>query len=109
MNGEGAILGKAGEYAEEKSLGAIMINVWADYLEIGKEVLKQKDMTYVFINTATSRIFARKIKNYVLLIKSNKDVELGMLRAKSDILNSLLEDQVAKLDDSAKKAEPIAA
>ena len=102
---EGAVLGKAGEYPDEKSLGAIMVNVWADYLEVGREVLKQKDMPYIFINTASTRIFARRVSNMVLLIRASKDVEVGILKAKADVLNELLEDQIKKLDLTTKKSE----
>ena len=103
MNDEGAVLGKAGEYANDKSLGAIMTNVWQDYLEVGKEVLKQKDMPYILVNTAQSRVLARKVKTAVLLIRSSKDVEVGMLKAKSDIICSLLEEQIGKLEAALKK------
>ncbi len=101
MDQNGAILGKAGEYPDEKSLAAIMVTVWADYLEVGREVLKQKDMTYIFSNTATSRICARRVADMVLLIRGDKTMEIGMLKAKADILNDILEDQLKKLNVSA--------
>ncbi len=105
MNKDGAILGKAGEYLEEKSLGAIMVNVWADYYEIGREVLKQKDMDCIYVNTANSRVLARKVGNYVLLLKSDKDTDVGILKAKADVLRDLLEDQVGKIEPPQKKED----
>ena len=110
INNEGAILGKVGEYTEEKSLGAIMINVWDDYLEIGKEVLKQKDMFYILLNTTNSIIVARKLSNIVLFIKAKKEVTIGMLKTKTDILHDILKDdfdklQVANKSDSEEKKE----
>eukprot|EP00830_Metopus_es_P015858 TRINITY_DN4711_c0_g1_i2.p2 TRINITY_DN4711_c0_g1~~TRINITY_DN4711_c0_g1_i2.p2 ORF type:complete len:168 (-),score=25.85 TRINITY_DN4711_c0_g1_i2:62-565(-) len=97
MTDDGAVIGKAGVHPSEKSLGGIMITVWEDYVELGKEVLKQKDMTYTFVTTANSRILARKIESFILLIKSNKETELGILKAKSDIINELIADQIDKL------------
>jgi len=105
MNSEGAIIGKAGDYSDERSLGAIVSNVWADYLEIGKEVLKQKEMPYIFINTVSSRIFAKRIGNMILLLRSNKDAELGILKAKADILNGIIGEQISKLEINNEKKE----
>ena len=107
INSEGLILGKAGEYAEDKSLSAIMIHVWEDYLEFGKEMLKQKDMTYIFINTQNSRILAKKLSTMVLLIRANKDSEIGMLKIKADILTKMLEEELKELEACCKKEEII--
>ncbi len=103
MNEEGAVLGKVGLFPNDKSLSAIMSIVWQDYLEVGKEVLQQQDMPYVSVSTVQSRIFARKIRSNVLLIRSLKDVEVGLLRAKSDIISSLLESQMSKFEASFPK------
>ena len=105
INDEGAILAKTGEYNKENLLGAIMINIWDDYLEIGREVLRQKDMTTVIVNTATSRILAQKIVNVVLLMKANKQVDIGMLRAKAQIISNLLEGDFKKLETANKSEE----
>ena len=103
MNPEGSILGKAGDYIEEKSMGVIMVNVWYDYFEIGREVLKQDDLNYIFINTAKSKIVAKRIANLVLLIRADKDTEIGMLKSKANMLNKLLENELKQLEVSCKK------
>lgn len=82
-----------------------MINVWEDYSEFGKAMLKQEDMNYIFINTQNYRILAKKLSNLILLIRANKEAEIGMLKTKADILTAILEDELKKLEGCCKKED----
>ena len=98
-------MAKAGEYPEEKSLSAIMVNVWDDYLEIGKEVLKQKDMSIIFVTTANSIIMGKKIVDVILLIKASKEVNIGMINSKANLITKMLEKDLKRLENKNEKEE----
>ena len=98
-------MAKAGEYPEEKSLSAIMVNVWDDYLEIGKEVLKQKDMSIIFVTTSNSIIMGKKICDVLLQIKANKEVNIGMINSKANVINKMLEEDWKRLENKNEKEE----
>ena len=82
---EGSILSRVGPESTQNTMAAVIGNIWTEYMEVSKEVLKTNILDSMFITLRNTKLFVKRIGAFMLLIHAGSAVQMGNLRAKVHI------------------------
>jgi hypothetical protein len=68
----------------------VLSTIWGEYSHIGEELLKAQNMNYLIIENDESYIINTHVFEYLVGIKSNKNVNLGQLKIQMEALVKVL-------------------
>ena len=90
----------------------ILTSMWTEYEPTEESPLKGEKLNYLLIENDDSNIIMTNIYNYIICMKSNKDMKLGMLKRHLETLtqnlNKMLvpfKDVFEKLNENNKKED----
>ena len=61
-------------------LSDIVSSMWNEYNQIGESFLKEQKMNYLIIENEDSYVITGIVYKYIVCLKSNKNIKLGMLK-----------------------------
>ena len=89
-----------------QTLSDIISSMWIEYYQIGETSLKDEKLNYLLIENEDSYIITTNLYSYIVCMKANKNMKLGMvkkhLEGLTQNLNKMLEpfkDIIAKKED----------
>ena len=89
-----------------QTLSDIISSMWIEYYQIGEASLKDEKLNYLLIENEDSHIITTNLYSYIVCMKANKNMKLGMLRKNLEglthNLNKMLEpfkDVILKKDE----------
>ncbi len=91
-NIEGSIIAKAGKDDKVHSQAAVLANICHEYIEFGTEAFKDNQLKTLFITTDNLHYVAKPVYNLILCFICQKDVNLGLVRSKLDVIGECLEE-----------------
>ena len=83
----------------------IISTMWNEYYQIGKSSLKDEKLNYLLIENEDSYIITTNIYSYIICIKSNKNMKLGMLKKHLEGLTQNLNKMLEPFKDIIIKKE----
>ena len=63
-----------------QTLSDIISSMWIEYYQIGEASLKDEKLNYLLIENEDSYIITTNLYSYIVCMKSNKNMKLGMLK-----------------------------
>ena len=63
-----------------QTLSDIISSMWIEYYQIGEASLKDEKLNYLLIENEDSYIITTNLYSYIVCMKSNKTMKLGMLK-----------------------------
>eukprot|EP01117_Protostelium_nocturnum_P006314 TRINITY_DN2278_c0_g1_i1.p1 TRINITY_DN2278_c0_g1~~TRINITY_DN2278_c0_g1_i1.p1 ORF type:complete len:128 (-),score=43.24 TRINITY_DN2278_c0_g1_i1:174-536(-) len=90
----GELLAAAGGDANEKLVGAIVLNVWSTYHKTSE------DVNCLLIDCEEGRLGIRKVGDFLVCVYGDQTVEIGILKAKVDSLHQYLDETLKLLSTS---------
>ena len=91
-----------------QTLPDLISSIWFEcYYKIGEESLKKEKLNYLLIENDNSNIITTKLYNYIICMKANKNIQLGMLRKNMDGLTQNLNKMLEPFKDIILKNEEI--
>ena len=91
-NIEGSIIAKAGKDDKVHSQAAVLANICHEYIEFGTEAFKDNKLQTLFITTDNIHYVAKPVCNLILCFICQKDVNLGLVRSKLEVMGQCLEE-----------------
>ncbi|CDW73375.1 UNKNOWN [Stylonychia lemnae] len=98
-NVEGSIIAKTGKDDKVHSEAAVLANICHEYIEFGTEAFKNNTLQTLFITTDNVQYVAKPIYNLILCFICTKDVNLGLIKSKLDVMAECLEDGLKSIKD----------
>ncbi|XP_067945926.1 ragulator complex protein LAMTOR2-like [Watersipora subatra] len=99
---EGSLLACAGYDDQEMHVAALAGNIWTSYTKNAEELLDNDPLGMVMIQCMDGKVAITKVADLLLCIYANKDVQLGLLRAKVTALREYLKDPLTQVATAAK-------
>ena len=65
-------------------------SMWFQYYQVGEESLKNEKLNYLLIENDDSYVIMTYLFSYIICMKSNKNIKLGMLKKHLEILRDNL-------------------
>ena len=91
-----------------QTLSDIISSMWIEYYQIGEASLKDEKLNYLLIENEDSYIITTNLYSYIVCMKANKNMKLGMLKKHleglTQNLNKMLEpfkDIILRKDEEA--------
>ena len=73
----------------------LISSMWLEYYQIGETSLKEEKLSFILIENDDSNVMTTNLYNYIVCMKANKNIQLGMLRKNLESLtinlNKMLE------------------
>ena len=100
----GEILANEGKESSQ-TLSDIISSMWIEYYQIGESSLKNEKLHSLLIENEDSYIITTNIYSYIVCIKSNKSMKLGMLKKHLEGLTQNLNKMLEPFKDIILKKE----
>ena len=100
----GEILAIEGKQSTQ-TLSYIISSMWIEYYQIGESSLKNEKLNSLLIENEDSYIITTNIYSYIVCIKSNKNMKLGMLKKHLEGLTQNLNKMLEPFKDIILKKE----
>ena len=102
----GEILCREGEESNQ-TLSDLISSMWLEYYQIGEASLKEDKLNCLLIENDNSYIMTTNLYSYIVCMKSNKNIKLGMLRKNLESLTHNLNKMLEPFRDIILKKEEI--
>ena len=102
----GEILCREGEESNQ-TLSDLISSMWLGYYQIGEASLKDEKLNYLLIENDNSNIMTTNLYSYIVCMKANKNIKLGMLRKNLESLTHNLNKMLEPFKDIILKKEEI--
>ena len=89
------------------NLNDFISSIWLGYESINDSPLKDEKLKYLLIENEDSNIIMTNIFEYIICMKSNKDMKLGMLKRHLESLTDNLNKLMMPFKDVLEKKEEI--
>ena len=90
-----------------QTLSDLVSSMWIEYNQIGQESLKNEKLNFLLIENDDSNIMTSNIYNYIICMKANKSIQLGMLRKNLEGLTHNLNKVFEPFKDILQKKEEV--
>ena len=100
----GEILASEGKESSQ-TLSDIISSMWIEYYQIGETSLKDEKLNYLLIENEDSYIITTNAYSYIVCIKSNKNIKLGILKKHLEGLSQNLNKMLEPFKDIILKKE----
>ena len=79
----------------DQNLADLISSMWIEYYQIGESTLKDEKMKFLLIENDNSHIITTNLYNYIVCMKANTNMKLGLLKKNleglAQNLNKMLE------------------
>ena len=90
-----------------QTLSDLISSMWLEYYQIGEASLKEDKLNCLLIENDNSNIMTTNLYSYIVCMKSNKNIKLGMLRKNLESLTHNLNKMLEPFRDIILKKEEI--
>ena len=90
-----------------QTLSDLISSMWLEYYQIGEASLKEDKLNCLLIENDNSYIMTTNLYSYIVCMKSNKNIKLGMLRKNLESLTHNLNKMLEPFRDIILKKEEI--
>ena len=88
-----------------QTLSDLISSMWIEYYQIGEASLKEEKLNCLLIENDNSYIITTNLYSYIVCMKSNKNIKLGMLRKNLESLTHNLNNMLEPFKDIILKKE----
>ena len=88
-----------------QTLSDLISSMWIEYLQIGEASLKEEKLHCLLIENDNSYIITTNLYSFIVCMKSNKSIKLGMLRKNLESLTQNLNKMLEPFKDIILKKE----
>ena len=88
-----------------QTLSDLISSMWIEYYQIGEASLKEEKLNCLLIENDNSYIITTNLYSYIVCMKSNKNIKLGMLRKNLESLTQNLNNMLEPFKDIILKKE----
>ena len=88
-----------------QTLSDLISSMWIEYYQIGEASLKEEKLNCLLIENDNSYIITTNLYSYIVCMKSNKSIKLGMLRKNLESLTQNLNNMLEPFKDIILKKE----
>ncbi len=86
-------------------LNDVISSMWTEYEPTDESPLKDEKLKYLLIENDDSNVIMTNIYNYIICMKANKDLKLGMLKKHLESLTQNLNKMLIPFKDVLEKKE----
>ena len=90
-----------------QTLADLISSMWIEYYQIGEASLKDEKLNCLLIENDNSNIMTTNLYSYIVCMKANKNIKLGMLRKNLESLTHNLNKMLEPFKDIILKKEEI--
>ena len=90
-----------------QTLSDLISSMWLGYYQIGEQSLKDEKLNYLVIENDNSNIMTTNLYSYIVCMKANKNIKLGMLRKNLESLTHNLNKMLEPFKEIILKKEEI--
>ena len=91
----------------KQTLGDLILSMWIEYYQIGEASLKKEKLSCLLIESDDSNVMTTNWYSYIVWMKANKNIKLGMLRKNLESLTQNLNEILEPFKDIILKKEEI--
>ena len=91
----------------KQTLGDLISSMWIEYYQIGEASLKEEKLSCLLIESDDSNVMTTNLYSYIVCMKANKNIKLGMLRKNLESLTQNLNKMLEPFKDIILKKEEI--
>ena len=91
----------------KQTLGDLILSIWIEYYQIGEASLKEEKLSCLLIESDDSNVMTTNWYSYIVWMKANKNIKLGMLRKNLESLTQNLNKMLEPFKDIILKKEEI--
>ena len=88
-------------------LNGVISSMWSGYEQTDDFPLKGEKLKYLFIENNDSNVIMTNLYEYIICLKSNKDMKLGMLKRHLESLTNNFKKMLIPFKDILEKKEEI--
>jgi len=93
LNSEGSPLAFISDSDRDARVyAAIASNIWSTFEKNGKNLMRDDNLKFLFVECEKGNVAITTVSNMLLCLVANPEVELGILKAKTDALARHLEE-----------------
>ena len=82
-----------------QTLADLISSMWFEYYQIGENSLKDEKLNFLLIENDDSNIMTTNLYSYIVCMKANKNIKLGMLRKNLESLTQNLNKMLEPFKD----------
>ncbi|KFM82014.1 Ragulator complex protein LAMTOR2, partial [Stegodyphus mimosarum] len=102
LNREGTLLAYSGYAGKDAKLtAAITSNIWMAYEKSGCSAYSSEALKFIIIDCEEGYVAVTGVANLLLCLQADANVDLGMLKAKSEALSKYLEVPLMQVSASS--------
>ena len=90
-----------------QTLSDLISSMWSEYFQIGEASLKEEKLRCLLIENDDSNVMTTNLYNFIVCMKANKNIKLGMLRKNLESLTQNLNKMLEPFKDIINKKEEI--
>jgi len=90
-----------------QTLADLISSMWFEYYQIGESPFKEEKMKFLLIENEDSHIITTNLYNYIVCMKANTDMKLGMLKKNIEGLTQNLNKMLEPIKNIIIKNEEI--
>ena len=91
----------------KQTFGDLISSMWIEYYQIGEASLKEEKLSCLLIENDDSNVMTTNLYSYIVCMKANKNIKLGMLRKNLESLTQNLNKMLEPFKDIILKKEEI--
>ena len=89
------------------ALNDVISSMWLGYESVKDSALKEEKLNFILIENEDSNTIMTSIYNYIICMKSNKDMQLGMLKRHIESFTNKFKKMLEPFKDILEKDEEI--
>ena len=89
----------------DQNLADLISSMWMEYYQIGETTLKEEKMKFLLIENDNSHIITTHLYNYIVCMKANNSMKLGMLKKNLEGLTQNLNKMLEPIKNIIIKSE----
>ena len=89
------------------ALNDVISSMWLGYESVKDSALKEEKLNFILIENEDSNTIMTSIYNYIICMKSNKDMQLGMLKRHLESFTNNFKKMLEPFKDILEKDEEI--
>ena len=91
----------------DQTLAGLISSMWIEYYQIGESTLKEEKMKFLLIENDNSHIITTNLYNYIVCMKANTIMKLGLLKKNLEGLTQNLNKMLEPIKNIIIKNEEI--
>ena len=83
----------------DQTIADLISSMWFEYYQIGENSLKDEKLNFLLIENDDSNIMTTNLYSYIVCMKANKNIKLGLLRKNLESLTQNLNKMLEPFKD----------